>query len=340
MLSVKQIQHREEWEAFILKQPYTLFTQAPANGDFYESMGEQYWLFGLYEDDELVGGSLVTTVHAKRGDFLLLPYGPVLDFENQSHINTFFAFLKSFAHEKHYDFIRLSAFADDTPALRSHMKAVGARKAPIHILAENTWLLALDKNEDALLKDMKKNHRNLIKRCIREGVTVTQHTDEAALSRLNSMHDVVAARHKFARFSKSFIENEFRALSGKNNVIIFEAKLPDGQVDASAIIFFYGNMAAYRHSASLNTNKKLPTSYLIQWEVIKEARRRKKQWYNFWGIAPKNSGKKHPFAGITHFKTGFGGMQKDLLPAYDIPISSKYWFTWFIESIRRIKRGF
>ena len=99
-------------------------------------------------------------------------------------------------------------------------------------------------------------------------------------------------------------------------------------------------MSAYRHSASLNKNPKLPSSYLIQWEAILESKHRNKKYYNFWGIAPNDSKKSHPFAGITHFKKGFGGFQKNLLHCQDLPITKKYYITFIIEMARKIKRGF
>ena len=343
MRKIKELKTKEEfqqWNEFVCKQEFTLFTQSSANGEFYKSLGEQFWIFAIIENNQIIGGSLVSSVHAKRGNFLLLSYGPVLDCKNKSLAKEFFEFLKKFAKKERYDFIRISPFWDDTPEIKRTVKSFGFRKAPLHMLAENTWLLNLEKPLDKLMKDMKKNHRNLIRRCEREGVTIKKTMDPNGLGRFQEMHDVVAKRHNFHRFSRKFIQKEFSALTGKGNVALYEAFLPDGRLDSAAIIFYFGNMAAYRHSASLHLDKRLPTSYLIQWTVIQEAKEKGKKWYNFWGIAPKGSDKKHPFAGITHFKKGFGGQQKDLLPAYDFPISLKYWFTFAIESVRRIKRGF
>ncbi len=116
--------------------------------------------------------------------------------------------------------------------------------------------------------------------------------------------------------------------------------LPDGTLDSGAVIMSYGTMACYRHGASLGLDKRVPTSYLVQWRAIQEAKRRGCHWYNLWGVAPEGSSKKHPFFGITHFKKGFGGVQKDLLHCQDLPLRPGYWVNWTIETIRRMKRGF
>lgn len=346
-MQIKKITNRDEWKHFVLRQPYTLFVQSPSYGEFYEKMGEQSWMFGIYEADKLIGGSLVVSTHAKRGNFLYLPYGPVFgehilaDKEKlRTALKAFVDFLKGFAKKQHYDFIRLSPFLDETKQTKQLFQSMGLRDAPMHMLAETTWMLDITPSQDKLLSTMGKNHRNLIRRCMREGVRIEMKTDTEALKRFNDMHDTVAKRHSFHRFSPKYIANEFQAFVGVGECVIFEAYLPDGRLDSSSIIIFFGGMANYRHSASLNLNKKLPTSYLIQWEVIKEAKKRGFVWYNLWGIAPQQTPKDHPFRGITHFKRGFGGFQKDLLHCHDVFLSWKYWLNWTVETFRRVKRGF
>lgn len=347
-MTIEEIIDKQSWKNFVLQQPNTLFVQSPDYGKFYEEMGERAKIFGIFDEQgNLIGGSLVVSTHAKRGNFLYLPYGPVFGtkiFENKGVLgNTctkFFEFLKNFAKENNYDFIRVSPFMEETEDIKKMCKKHGFRKAPMHMLAETTWILNLKKTEEELLAGMKKNHRNLIRRCQREGIVIKMTRDDDSLKRFNDMHDEVAKRHDFHRFSRKYIRNEFKIFSPLDEAVIFEARLPDGRLDASSIIMFFGNMANYRHSASLNLDKKIPTSYLIQWEVIKEAKRRGLKQYNLWGIAPDGASKEHPFYGITHFKKGFGGEQKDLVHCQDLPISKKYWFNWVVETFRKYNRGF
>lgn len=340
MLTIRQITTDGEWDAFVKTQEFSAFVQSPTYGKFYKERGEDYRIVGVYDNGTLIGGSLVLTTHAKRGNFLYLPYGPILDYTDSHQVEAFFSYLKEYAREAGYDFIRISPLVDESEAVSNVLAQFQLRPAPMHVLAETSWILDLSKSEDELLMDMKKNHRNLIRRCEREGVRVEQRTDNTSLAELNDMHDEVARRHKFTRFLRSYIEKEFAAFVAKDEAVIMHAYLPDGTLDATSIMMFYGNMVVYRHSASLGLNKKLPTSYAIQWETIKEAKRRGCRWYNFWGIAPEDAGKDHPFYGITHFKKGFGGFQKDLLHCHDLPVTKKYWLNYIVETIRKYKRGF
>jgi len=340
MYEIKEIINPNEWENFVLNQPYTFFVQSSAYGDFYQSLDEKSWIFGIYNNDKLVGGSLVVSTHAKRGNFLYLPYGPILNFEEPELLKKFIDFIANFAKSNNYIFIRVSPFTEDNKIMNKTFIDCGFRRAPMHVLAETSWVLNILPTEDELLANMEKTHRYLIRRCQKEGVKIELSTDIQLLEKFNLMHDTTAERHNFHRFSRQHIDNEFKIFCERGQAVILSAYLPDGTLDAMSIIMYFGNMGVYRHSASLGLNKKLPTSYLLQWEAIREAKKRGMKWYNFWGIAPTNASKKHPFFGITHFKKGFGGQQLDILHCHDFIISKFYWFNWIIETVRRIKRRF
>ena len=250
----------------------------------------------------------------------------------------FAGYLKKKGKKEGYHFIRVSPFEDES--VEKTYEKYGFRHAPIHMLAETTWLLDLSPQAEDLLKAMNKNHRNLIRRCERDGVIIKSFTDKKALEQFNVLHDETAKRHHFVRFSDSYVEKEFEAFSKEKQAVVFHAYLPDGRLDAAAVVYYYKHMASYRHGASLMLDKKHPSSYALQWAALNEGKKRGVRYYNFWGIAPKGADKKHPFFGITHFKKGFGGEEKELTPCQDLPISCRYWITWAIETIRRIKRGF
>ena len=234
----------------------------------------------------------------------------------------------------------MSPFIDNDDTTKNRYESAGFRSAPIHALAEYTWLLDIRGEEETLLADMEKNHRHLIRRCEREGVRVDFSTSTEAVADFNRLHDRTASRHNFHRFSADYITKEFQAFAFENHAVVGRAYLSDGTLDSAGIFMYYGTMGAYRHGASLMTDKKISTSYLLQWEAIREAKRRGMVWYNFWGIAPDSASAHHPFRGITHFKKGFGGLPKELLHCQDLPLSLWYWLNWIIEKFRSLRRGF
>lgn len=218
------------------------------------------------------------------------------------------------------------------------------------MLAETLWILDLDKDEEALLQGMEKKHRNLVRRAAKDGVEIKKTTDQAAIDRFWELYSETAKRHNFTPYPKKLLQGQLEIFSKADQTLMLEAHYDD-QVLASAMIMYYGDGAAYHHGASSSNPayRKVPASYLLQWEAIKEARERGAKQYNFWGVAPyslDDSGKrvyanpKHPFCGITHFKTGFGGRRYDLVPCHDLVINPKYYLNWAVETARKWKRGF
>jgi lipid II:glycine glycyltransferase (peptidoglycan interpeptide bridge formation enzyme) len=337
-LHTKIIKDPSQWESFLDTQPFQIFVQSPSYAEFNTATGDDSFILGLYDNDKLIGGSVVITIHAKRGNFFYLPYGPILDYSQKAHLNKFTQDLKKLAKDKNLDFIRISPFIDETKENYSSVKKAGYHKAPMHMIAETTWMLKLDKDPEKLLKEMRQNHRNLIRRADRDGVTVESSTNLGDIKEMHNLLEETAKRHNFHAFPLSYLEEEFKAFNKHGQVKIYKA-FHQGDLLAMAVMYFYKNSAIYRHGASNMLRPKVPSSYAIQWQAIQDAQKAGCQYYNFWGIAPEGA-KKHPFKGITRFKQGFGGFQKDLLPAHDLPTSSKYIINFLIETFRRLKRGF
>ena len=59
---------------------------------------------------------------------------------------------------------------------------------------------------------------------------------------------------------------------------------------------------------------------------------------NLWGIAPEGQ-PNHRYAGVTTFKTGFGGEIVEFVPAHDLIVNKiKYLPNLIVETARRKKR--
>lgn len=76
-------------------------------------------------------------------------------------------------------------------------------------------------------------------------------------------------------------------------------------------------------------------TYLLQWEAIREAKRRECTTYDFLGISPDGKGK---LAGVTEFKLRFNPEKKEL-PA-EIVIVYKPLLLKLLQIISKIRKIF
>lgn len=340
--SLKELFEQQTWDDFPPLRDQGLFLQSFRQKQLYEKMGQKSWLFETTTRSGNIIRSLVTKVSARRGTFLFLPYGPMVSGALQaSDLESFFQQLRLHATKEGAAFIRVSPFWPEDEEHRQLMKTLGFHPAPLHMLAETLWLLDLEgKSEEDLLAGMDKKHRNLVRRAEKEGVSVTFDTAPEATERFIDLHWQTVSRHGFTPYTKDSFRQQVTLFASENAVQVVEAWW-NGALLASAIIMYFGKVAAYHHGASSSDpeHRKIPASYLLQWQIIREAQKRGMKAYNFWGIAPGEN-PKHPFYGITHFKTGFGGSRYDLLPCQDLPLKPSYHVTRLIETLRKWKRGF
>lgn len=334
----------QEWETFLLKQPHAPFLQSWHMRELHSKLSEKLFSIGIRKEKQLVGVAQVIFVQARRGYYLFLPYGPVLEAEHWGALPTLTDYLVHTGKTIGADFLRSSPFIDNTVANQQIYKSAGWRLAPIHLLAEHIWWLDITPSEEVLFKNMRKTMRNLIRKAEKDGVTIHQTIDPKKAQVFIDIHQSTVSRHGFIPYTNAYFQAEIDAFTPQNHATQFIAQY-QGTPVAAAIIMYYGDTASYHHGASLTEYNRIPASYLIQWEAIKEAKRRGCTTYNFWGIVPEDHyqsrflHRTHPWVGLSKFKTGFGGSQHDILHCQDYPLTTKYQVTRLIETARKIKRG-
>lgn len=333
------IENESVWEKFLTEvQPHT-FLQAWKWGLQYELSGSKIFRLGIFRQEELVGVALLIKIAARRGSFLLCPHGPLV--KKGEKVETVLPKLvektTELAKQERCDFIRFCPLLEKTEAHTALYKKIGFRNAPIHMHPELSWMLDLTKPEEELLKEMRKTTRYLIKKTEKDGVEIVMSTNPDDIELFWPVYQETVNRQHFTPFSKTYLRQEFELFSQDNQAAFFFGKY-QGEVIAAAIIIFYGGSAFYHHSGSVHTFDKIQASYLLQWRVIQEAKQRGHQFYNFWGIAPEGR-PKHPWAGLSLFKKGFGGFAEEYVHAQDKPLTSKYRVNYLIETARRLKRG-
>ncbi len=339
-MKIADIKSKEEWDAFVTQNDTDSFLHSWNWGEFNRNTGEKIWRFGFYDGGELRALALVIKVKARRGTFLFVPHGPVVARreDREETLQALKQRLIALGREEKAAFVRISpAFVKDDETLGLFRKA-GFRNAPVHMMhPEITWILDISRDEETLLREMKKNHRNLIRRAAKDGVTVSRSVEQDALRTFYDIHMETVQRHGFVPFSFDYIRHELECFKTDDRINIFNASY-QGKVISSAIVVFYGNEAFYHHGASSSENARIPSSYLALWEAIREAKRRGLSKFNFYGIVENKP--KHPWYGLSHFKKGFGGYETRLVHCQDLPLGTRYYLAFVIETVRKIKRGY
>ncbi len=347
-IKIENIIDKSVWETFASKYAPRTFLQSWAWGEFQKTMGNKIWRLGIFDDSNLFGTALVSKIVAKRGTFLLIQHGPCLTdstaslSDDQKKIFSFLLTeLKKIGQTEKASFIRIGPLVERNQANKNFFKDLGFRQAPMHANAyEATWKLNITLPEEELLAKMRKTTRYLIRQALKNpDIAVELSAKAEDLAAYLKLNQATAKKQAFTPFPSDYITNEFEIFSKDGQALLFLGKYK-GELAAAALIIFWSGAAYYHQAASGFKHAKLSIPYLIAWEAIKEAKARGCVVYDFWGDVNPQTDPKHPWAGPTLFKMGFGGQVFEYIKTQDLPLAKKYWLNYIIEKARKIKRGY
>lgn len=189
------------------------------------------------------------------------------------------------------------------------LRRLGFRKSFESVQPEYRAVLDIRPSEEQLLSGMKPKGRYNIKVAERRGVAVSQVNDLNAFYRIYSE---TAALDKFTTRSKSYFEDFVKSIPG---AAIFVARLRNRPI-ASALVVFHDDTTSYLYGGTSRKAASSMPAYLLHWEAIREAKRRRSRWYDFGEIPPTDD-PNHPLSGLRSFKLKFGAKEVRLLGSWD-----------------------
>ncbi len=336
-MDTKTIVDKKTWEDFLEKHNEANFLQSWYWGEFHERIGHKINRTGFFVGGKLVGVMLSIVERGRRATYLTVPGGPIIDWLDKQVVEAFVRAVRTLATENNCVFVRVRPQIEDSTQSRKVFQNLNFRVAPMHLHAELTSRLDINRTEEELLSNMRKATRYEIKKAIKLGIKVTDEHSDKMVNTFLKLQNNTAKRQKFVPFGEKFLTAQFEVFISNNLAKLYTAKLKN-RILAQAFIIFYGKEAVYHYGASNAEGRHYPGAYLIQWEAIRQAKKRGMNVYNFWGVAPSDSNS-HRFAGLSLFKRGFGGQDFAYLPARDLVIDWKrYLFDYIIEKSRRILR--
>ena len=336
-----------------LKHEEANFLQSEEWGKVAEKCHHKPIIMDLENGDSV----LMLVKNARRGRYLEIPGGPLIDWDKKKVVEEAFRKIKEVAKSEKCVFIRFRPQLLNTPENREIIKTTGSKPAPFHLHAQNTVILNLEKDPEELLASMRRQTRYEVRRGLKLELTVEKGNSKDLFEEFHavqvetakrqnfippSMDELEAYREIFKDHASIYVVKTTKNLSmdGKK-VIEGEPEgeyLPAGTKICYGLFIDYGVEVEYFEAASTEYGHLVPGAYVMLFEAMKDYKKKGLKRFNLWGIAPPNQ-PNHRYARVTTFKTGFGGEQVEFIHAQDIVINKvKYLATKIIEEARKKKR--
>lgn len=308
------------------------FLQSPEYGKMNEILGDKV----VTEDFGGQGWALMIVRDAKRGRYLEIPCGPLIDWNDKKLAKKVIRKITEVAKQEKCVFVRMRPQLGATGDNLQILKGLGLKKSPMHLAAEHTVMIGLAASEEEMLARMRRQTRYEVRRADKLGIKVTKSNSEELFREFHAVQMETAKRQGFVPPSLEVLLAEREAFG--DDIQIYVARTAEEEPVAYGLIIGDGREADYYEAASTDLNRKLPGAYALLWQAMRDLKKAGYERFNLWGIAPAGQ-PGHRYAGVTTFKTGFGGEVVEYVPAHDLVISKvKYLKDYIVETARKKRR--
>jgi lipid II:glycine glycyltransferase (peptidoglycan interpeptide bridge formation enzyme) len=318
-LTAFYVTDRDAWNAFVERAPHRSFPQLWEWGELRELAGWRAVRFAVGErqDEPLAGAQvLIRQVPLLGWRLGYAPRGPIGALDDPETRRSLVAALRHLGVMEGIATLKVDPEATATDPLGVALLAAPWRPAA-KVQPPRTRLVDLAADEETLLAQMSKKHRQYVHKAAREGVTVTQLSPSAspdetavALADFYRIYADTAERAGFAARVQDYYERVWSLFAPAGHARLFFAVL-GGERVATLFHFSCGDRAAEAYGGMTDAGAESRANYLLKWEAIRAFRADGFASYDLWGIAT---------GGIAKFKEGFGGRQVDFVGARDLSL--------------------
>ena len=325
---------REIWDEFIKSHPESNFLQSWDFYEFHASRGKKVVRRLAYNDDKIVGAYAGVVETAKRGRYMAIAGGPILDWADKKLIRALFEDIKAEGKKAGCVFVRVRPQLELSDKSLKLMNDLGLKRAPMYLSVEFAGILNLEKTEEEILAGASQGFRRKLRKAMKNGIEILAETSDEAIKEFCRLEKLHAERQKYVAFSGEFLKKQFEAFRSGEEVIIYTAR-KDGETLAQNFMIFYGPEASYHYGVSSELGTKYSAAPLLHMEAMKEARKRGCIRYNLWGIVEPDE-TSHRFYGVSEFKRSFGCEELRYTPAHDMVLKPlAYQKTKIVETARK-----
>lgn len=236
---ITEKEYRTYWE----NHPLKTFLSAPEISKLREKSNWETSYVGVKKDKKIIAATMLLSHkrHFNKYEFYS-PRGYLMDFKDEELLNFFTTELKKYIKDKKGYILRIDPYiiykerdidgnivegGEDNSQVVNNLLKLGFQKVPMEKKEQVGWMFSLDlegKSEEQILKEMKPNTRNQIRKTEKFGITVNEiGYDE--LERFQNIMVETGARKGFAVRKLSYFQEMYKLFHDKNEVKFFITEL-------------------------------------------------------------------------------------------------------------------
>ena len=236
---ITEKEYREFWE----NHPLKTFLSAPEISKLREKSNWTTYYVGVKEEKKLIAATMLLSHKRHFGKYeFYSPRGYLLDFKNEELLEFFTNELKKYIKDKKGYVLRIDPYVIykerdidgnivedgiDNSDVVNNLQNLGFKKVKTENMEQVGWMFSLNldgKTEEQILKEMKPNTRNTIRKAEKFGITVNEISYDE-LDRFQNIMVETGERKGFGVRKLSYFQEMYKLFHDKNEVKYFITEL-------------------------------------------------------------------------------------------------------------------
>ena len=267
------------------------------------------------------------------GNYLYLPYGPVAT--DKTAFKKSLKSVEKIAEDNGAIFIRIEP--TNPEFIHSFPKNY---KKSTDINPKETWIIDLEGEELDLKQRLPSRLLRYYKNFQKNNLSIeTSHNPEDIKYLLN-LQKALALKKGINTFSEEYLKTELSQSFATLYLLKYDnPETKKKEIVAAGLVFDDKTTRYNLQGAQSEQGRKLHATGILTIQLILDAKDKGLKTFDFWGIAPENAPKNHPWAGFTAFKKTFAGREVDYAGTYDLILKPfKYRLYNAVRKLNRLCR--
>ena len=233
----------KEYQKFWENHPLKTFLSAPKIAKLREKSNWKSYFVGVKENKKVVAAALLLS-HKRKFNVneFYSPRGFLLDYNNKELLTFFVEKVKEFAKSKNGYILRIDPYViykqrdingdiveggEDNSHVVEQLTSLGFKKVKTENMEQVGWMFSLGlegKTEEQILKEMKPNTRNTIRKVEKLGITMTELSYDE-LDRFQNIMEETGERKNFAVRNVEYFQNMYNLFHESNEVKYYVTEL-------------------------------------------------------------------------------------------------------------------
>ena len=324
---------RSQWDGWLESSPAGgHILQSYEWGEFKRELNWEPVRLVLEREGQVVGLGqfLIYDTPLVPGTLMYCTKGPWLPWEDKEAVRAFFGGVLKVAEHHGVHTLKIEPeVREQQTQVKALLWEIGFRRFRWDLNFKTTMIIDLRPSEEELLANMRGKTRYNVRLAARKGVRIVEDDSPDAREHFWRMFEQTAERNDFViRRPRDYQLAVLQAMHDVGRAHLFFAT-HERDCLAAMLIYTFGKKCWYMLGASTNEKRNLMPNYMLQWEVMRWAKRRGIAYYDMVGVpAPDHLDESNSLYGVYRFKVGFGGEIADFIGCLDLPVKRSHARLW------------